>query len=49
MDELNEPVEFAMEATGHYWFLRQDNQTVRSDAFIIAEVLRIERYTNTES
>ena len=32
--KLNQPVEFAMEATGHYWFslyahLRQDNQTVR--------------------
>lgn len=73
--KLNQPVEFAMEATGHYWFslyahLRQDNQTVRVinplqsdalrglfihetktdtiDAFIIAEVLRIGRYTNTE-
>ncbi len=73
--KLNEPVEFAMEATGHYWFslyapLRQDNQTVRVinplqsdalrglfihetktdtiDAFIIAEVLRIGRYTKTE-
>ena len=57
--KLNEPVEFAMEATGHYWFnlyahLRQDNQTVRvinplqSDAFIIAEVARIGRYSNTE-
>lgn len=73
--KLNEPVEFAMEATGHYWFslyahLRQDNQTVRVinplqsdalrglfihetktdaiDAFIIAEVVRIGRYSNTE-
>ena len=73
--KLNRPVEFAMEATGHYWFslyahLRQDNQTVRVikplqsdalrglfihetkndtiDAFIIAEVLRIGRYTKTE-
>ena len=73
--KLNQPVEFAMEATGHYWFslyahLRQDNQTVRVinplhsdalrglfihetktdtiDAFIIAEVLRIGRYTKTE-
>ena len=75
VSKLNQPVEFAMEATGHYWFslyahLRQDNQTVRVinplqsdalrglfihetktdtiDAFIIAEVLRIGRYTNTE-
>ena len=73
--KLNQPVEFAMEATGHYWFslyahLRQDNQTVRVinplqsdalrglfihetktdaiDAFIIAEVVRIGRYSNTE-
>jgi hypothetical protein len=73
--KLDQPVEFAMEATGHYWLslyahLRQDNQTVRVinplqsdalrglfihetktdtiDAFIIAEVLRIGRYTNTE-
>ena len=57
--KLNQPVEFAMEATGHYWFslyahLRQDNQTVRvvnplqADAFIIAEVLRIGRYTKIE-
>ncbi len=73
--KLNPPVEFAMEATGHYWFslyahLRQDNQIVRVinplqsdalrglfihetktdniDAFIIAEILRIGRYTNTE-
>ena len=72
---LNQPVEFAMEATGHYWFslyahLRQDNQTVRVinplqsdalrglfihetktdaiDAFIIAEVVRIGRYSKTE-
>lgn len=73
--KLNQPVEFAMEATGHYWFslyahLRQDNQTVRVinplqsdalrglfihetktdaiDAFIIAEVVRIGRYSQTE-
>ena len=73
--KLNQPVEFAMEATGHYWFslyahLRQDNQTVRVinplqsdalrglfihetktdaiDAFIIAEVVRIGRYSKTE-
>lgn len=73
--KLNAPVEFAMEATGHYWFslyahLRQDNQIVRVinplqsdalrglfihetktdaiDAFIIAEVVRIGRYSNTE-
>lgn len=73
--KLNQPVEFAMEATGHYWLslyahLRQDNQTVRVinplqsdalrglfihqtktdniDAFIIAEVVRIGRYTKTE-
>lgn len=73
--KLDQPVEFAMEATGHYWLslyahLRQDNQTVRVinplqsdalrglfihetktdaiDAFIIAEVVRIGRYTKTE-
>ena len=73
--KLNKPVEFAMEATGHYWLslyahLRQDNQTVRVinplqsdalrgllihetktdaiDAFIIAEVVRIGRYSKTE-
>ena len=73
--KLNEPIEFAMDATGHYWFslythLRQDNQTVRGinplqsndlrglfihetktdtiDAFIVAEVVRIGRYTKTE-
>ena len=73
--KLNEPIEFAMEATGHYWFslyahLRQNNQTVIAinplqsdslrglfihetktdniDAFIIAEVVRIGRYTKTE-
>ena len=32
---LNEPVEFAMEETGHYWF------SLTINAFIIAEVLRI--------
>ena len=73
--KLEQPVEFAMEATGHYWFslyahLRQDNQTVRVinplqsdalrsmfihetktdaiDAFLIAEVVRIGRYSKTE-
>ena len=73
--KLNQPIEFSMEATGHYWFslyahLRQDNQTVRvinplqsdalrglfihetktdtTDAFIIAEVVRIGRYSKTE-
>lgn len=73
--KLNQPVVFAMEATGHYWFslyahIRQDNQTVHVinplqsdairglfihetktdaiDAFMIAEVVRIGRYTKTE-
>ena len=73
--KLNQLVEFAMEATGKYWFslyahLRQDNQTVQVinplqsdalrglfihenktdaiDAFLIAEVVKIGCYSNTE-